>query len=127
VVVGRLLVEKASLDDPVDAVGFDKAAEDGAVAGLEGNLLLLPPLLFLLLMGMLSRPRTSSKLAPMLESKPSAEFSSDFDLIFGILAFWASSSVRWGLWERLDDLEEDDLCLLDLSLAGFDSLCEDLS
>jgi len=63
----------------------------------------------------------------MLESKPSAEFSSDFDLIFGILAFWASSSVRWGLWERLDDLEEDDLCLLDLSLAGFDSLCEDLS
>jgi len=119
--VGRLLVESASLDDPA-VVGADRADEEGAAVGLATNLLLLLLLLFLLLMGMFSRPRTSSKFAPMLESKPSAESSSDFDLTFGIFAFWDSSSWRGGLWERFDDLEDDDLCLLDLSLTSFNSL-----
>lgn len=60
----------------------------GAVGVAVGALLGVFGLLdvFLPLIGMLSIPRTSSKFAPMLESKPSAEVlsscstSSDFDL-----------------------------------------------
>lgn len=60
-------------------------AEVGALLGVLGL-----PAIFLPLIGILSIPRTSSKFAPMLESKPSAEVLSfcstasgfDFDLCF---------------------------------------------
>lgn len=91
--VGRLL-EKASLEGAAGATGVDK---DKPEVDILAEDLVLPLLLFLLLMGMLSMPRTSSKLAPMLESKPSAESSSDFALVFGILALLDSSSGRGGL------------------------------
>lgn len=102
------------------------------VFGFWGDLSLLPAT-FLPLIGILSIPSTSSKLAPMLESNSLAvslgSTASATGFVLDILALGASSScVRAGLRDRLDDLVdvEEDLCFSDFSLDTFCSLFCDL-
>lgn len=129
-----LLLLEVDVDDVVRLVELeeDPIVVVVIVVGLWGDLSLL--VIFLLLIGMLSIPSTSSKLAPMLESNSSAvslcSTGSALGFTFAILAFGDSSScVRCGLRDRLDDLVdvEEDFCLSDFSLATFCSLCCDLS
>lgn len=112
-------------------VKVDEVAIAVEVAGLCGDLSL--PLIFLPLIGILSIPSTSSKLAPMLESNSLAvslgSAASAVGFVFDTLALGESSScVPCGLRDRLDDLVdvEEDLCFSDFSLETFCSLFCDL-
>lgn len=123
-VLGTLLVAIVRL---AGAAAELRPAELGALLGVLGLLLIFLPLI-----GMLSIPSTSSKFAPMLESKPStaavvsllsffsSPAASDFDLDLCFLFLGWSPSGRSGVRVRFDDFDEDeeaDLCLSDLTLV----------